>query len=128
MHRRIAKAQAMSDANKAILQKANGYIAKGDTEGFLAFCAEDIIWTTVGKETLRGKAAVRAWMATAYKSPPKFTVVSLIAESDYVAAMGEIEGEDEYGRPATLTYCDVWRFQGDEMVELNAFVIKAETA
>ena len=114
----------MSDTNKATLQQANACIVKGDNEGFLSFCAEDIIWTTVGGETLTGKDAVRQWMKVNYTEPPTFTVRQLIADSDFVVALGEIEGRSEDGRPTHNLYSDVWRVRDGQMAELQAFVIE----
>ncbi|MES2625391.1 MAG: nuclear transport factor 2 family protein [Pseudomonadota bacterium] len=114
----------MSVNNKAILQKANAAISTGDTEGFLAFCADDIKWTTVGADTLHGKEAVRQWMATAYVEPPRFTVSNLIADGDFVTALGDITVEDDAGEYVLHAYCDVWRFHGGKMIELKAFVIE----
>jgi uncharacterized protein (TIGR02246 family) len=87
----------MSDNNKTILEKANAAITQGDYEGFLSFCADDTEWTFVGDKTLRGKEAVRQWMATNY----------------------------ENGTEAHYSYCDVWRFRDGKMVELMAFVINS---
>jgi uncharacterized protein (TIGR02246 family) len=111
--------------NKAILEKANAAISQGDNEGFLAFCTDDTEWTFVGDKTLRGKEAVRQWMATAYIEPPKFMVTNLIAEGDFVTALGSITMKDEDGNEAHYSYCDVWRFRDGKMVELKAFVIKS---
>lgn len=116
----------MSDRNKATLQKANAAVTKGDNEGFLAFCAEDIRWSVVGGETLKGKAAVREWMKANYTEPPKFSVDTLVAEGDYVVALGEIDSHDTDGRPIHSRYSDVWRFRDGKMVELRAFVIEAD--
>jgi ketosteroid isomerase-like protein len=85
----------MSDKNEAILEEANAAIAEGNHEGFLSFCADDIEWTFVGDKTLNGKEAVRRWMATAYVEPPKFRVANLIAEGDFVTALGDITIKDE---------------------------------
>ncbi|MEA5449540.1 nuclear transport factor 2 family protein [Leptolyngbya sp. CCNP1308] len=114
----------MSEKNKAILEKANAAIAKGNNEGFLSFCADDIEWTFVGDKTIKGKEAVRQWMAATYVEPPKFRVANLIAEDDFVAALGDITMKDEDGKAADYSYCDVWRFRGDKIVELKAFVVK----
>jgi ketosteroid isomerase-like protein len=64
-------------------------------------------------------------MATAYTEPPKFTVVNLIAEGDFVTAVGNITLKDEDGQEDHYSYCDVWRFRGGKMVGLMAFVIKS---
>jgi ketosteroid isomerase-like protein len=116
----------MSENNKAILEAANAAIAQGNYEGFLSFCTDDTEWTFVGDRTLKGKAAVRQWMATEYVEPPLNIVANLIAEGDFVTALGDLTIKDEDGKAAHYSYCDIWRFRGDKMVELRAFVIPAE--
>ncbi|GAB2797013.1 hypothetical protein GCM10027275_47980 [Rhabdobacter roseus] len=115
----------MPQHNKAILEKANAAIKEGDYEGFLAYCTEDTEWVFVGDVTLQGKEAVRQWMATAYAEPPQFRVEQLIAEGDFVTALGTINLKDETGKTVRYTYCDVWRFRDGKMAGLKAFVIKA---
>ena len=118
----------MSDDHKATLRRANAAIVQGDFEGFLAFCTEDTHWTFVGDRTLNGKAAVREWMKTAYQEPPQFDVHHLIAEGDFVTAVGEITLKDGDGKSTRSAYCDVWRFRGSLMAELQAFVVEAKSA
>ena len=114
----------MSEQNKAILEQGNAAIADGNNEGFLSFCADDTVWTFIGDKTLKGKKAVRQWMATEYIEPPKNTVTNLIAEGDFLTALGEITVKDGDRQAAHYAYCDVWRFRGGKIVELRAFVIK----
>ena len=114
----------MSVNNKAILEQANAAITAGDYEGFLTHCTDDTQWAFVGEQTLRGKPAVRQWMATAYQEPPRFQVEHLIAEADFVTALGTILLPDAQGQPVEHAYCDVWRFLAGKMAELRAFVIK----
>jgi ketosteroid isomerase-like protein len=115
----------MIDNNKAILEKANAAIMVGNHEGFLSHCTEDTEWVFVGDRILQGKEAVRQWMATAYLEPPKFTVENLIAEGDFVTAIGRITMKDEHGVAINYLYCDVWRFRDGKIAALKAFVIKA---
>ena len=115
----------MSKTHKEILEKANAAIVKGDFEGFLALCTEDTEWTFEGDRTLSGKAAVRQWMAATYKEPPKFKVHRMIAEGDFLAALGDITLKDEQGQAVQHAYCDVWRFREGKMAELHAFVIES---
>jgi uncharacterized protein len=114
----------MIDNNKAILEKANAAIMVGNHDGFLSHCTEDTEWVFVGDRILQGKEAVRQWMATAYLEPPKFTVENLIAESDFVTAIGRITMKDEHGVAINYLYCDVWRFRDGKIAGLKAFVIK----
>ena len=115
----------MSETNKATLVKANAAISAGDNEGFLVHCTDDTEWVFVGDRTLRGKEAVRQWMKTTYVEPPTFMVDNLIAEGDFVTALGTISLEDENGEIADYQYCDVWRFLDGKLAALKAFVIKA---
>lgn len=113
----------MSLSNKAILQEGNAAIARGDNEGFLAFCADDTEWTFVGDKTLRGKQAVRQWMETTYLQPPDFEVADLVAEGDLLVASGSLSVKDKDGKEARSSYCDIWRFSGGKIVALKAFVV-----
>ena len=113
----------MLETHKQILAKANAAIAEGDCEGFLMLCTEDTEWTFVGDISISGKGAVRQGMATAYREPPKFNVQRMIAEGDFVTALGEITLTDAEGKASLHAYCDVWRFRGGRMAELQAFVI-----
>ncbi|MBE9583957.1 nuclear transport factor 2 family protein [Mucilaginibacter sp. JRF] len=111
--------------NKTILEQANAAVTAGDNEGFLQYCTDDTQWTFVGDQTLHGKEAVRQYMAKAYIEPPQFMVEQLIAEGDFVTAIGKISMKDEAGTMIHYDYCDVWRFRDGKMAELKAFVIEA---
>lgn len=114
----------MAEQHKTILLKGNAAIAEGNHEGFLSLCTDDTVWTFVGEQTLKGKEAVRQWMATTYVAPPKVTVDHLIAEGEFLTAVGEVIMKDDNGIDARYAYCDVWRFQNEKIVALRAFVIK----
>lgn len=114
-----------SDSNKLTLERANAAIVKGDYEGFLVQCTEDTEWVFEGDRTLKGKEAARQWMASVYSEPPKFNVHRVIAEGEFVVALGEIMLKDEQGTPTRHSYCDIWRFDDGRMAELRAFVIKS---
>jgi ketosteroid isomerase-like protein len=114
----------MSDQNKAVLTQANAAVAKGDYEGFLSHCTDDVEWTFVGDRTLKGKAAVRQYIKVTYVEPPKFTVDRLIADDDFVTALGDIRIKDEAGKVVRSEYCDVWRIRDGKLAELKAFVVE----
>ncbi len=103
---------------------ANKAISNGDHEGFLAFCTEDTKWTFVGDLSLQGKEAVRLWMKENYIEPPKFDVKNLIADNDYVTAIGNIKLIRKDCKVIRYEYCDVWRFRDGKMAELVAYVIE----
>jgi uncharacterized protein len=110
--------------NKAISAAANQAVANGDNEGFLSFCTDDTEWTFVGERTLKGKEAVRQYIATAYREPPRFMVENMIAEGEFVTAIGTISMTGNDGNITDYAYCDVWRFRDGKMAVLKAFVIK----
>ncbi len=114
----------MNTDNKAILLQANACVTNGDNEGFLAFCADDVVWNFVGDQVLNGKDAVRAYINDAYIEPPKFDVEELIAEGDFVTAIGSISMKDANGKMTDYSYCDVWQFRDGKMAALKAFVIE----
>jgi ketosteroid isomerase-like protein len=116
----------MSENNKAVLKLANAAMAEGDTEGFLSHCTEDVEWNFVGDRTIRGKAAVRGYVAETYAKPPKFDISELIAENDLVTALGEITITSSDGSAKSYWYCDVWRFRNDKMAQLRAFVVSKQ--
>src|SRR5687767_8136637 len=101
-------ALGMSKTHKEILTEANEAIACGDFEGFLVHCTDETVWNFLGDKTLKGKEAVRRWMVETYKEPPRFKVRQLIAEGEFLAALGEITLKDENGKDADFSYCDVW--------------------
>jgi len=115
----------MSEQNKAVLLAANAAISNMDIEGFLAFVADDVRWTMVGDQTIEGKEAVRRWMKQTYVEAPDFNVKTLIAEGDFLAAMGEISVRDKDGNVTHSSYCDVWRLQDGKLAELSAYVVEA---
>ena len=86
-------------------------------------CTEDTEWIFHGDRTLRGKEAVRRWMTETYKRPPQLQVHRMVAEGDTLVAMGEVTLEDEGGKATRRAYCDVWRFEGRRMAQLQAVVV-----
>lgn len=113
----------ITEQNKNTLISANAANTKGDYEGFLSFCTEDTTWSFIGERILEGKEAVRQWMKETYQEPPKFSTLQLIAEGDFVTALGKITLKGKDGEPAPFSYCDVWRFRDGKIAELQAFVI-----
>lgn len=116
----------MSEKNKEILEKVNASFAEGSTEGFLSFCADDVQWTMIGDKTVKGKEAIRQWMASMKMEPPKFTVANVIAEGDFVAAHGDMTMTDKDGKTVPYSYCDIYRFRDGKIVELSSFIVKTE--
>ena len=114
-------------SNKEVVQNINAAFEKGDMEGFLTWCADDVVWTMVGEKTVKGKEAIRQWMGSMPVEPPTFTVEGIVAEGDLVAAFGDMTMNEE-GNIVPYAYCDVYRFRNGKVAELKSFVIKSNRA
>lgn len=117
----------MSTSHRDVVERINAAFARNDVEGFLVFCTDDFVWTIVGKPAVRGKDAIRQWMAL---WPPEAPVVSLdtfVVDGDVVVAQGEMTTTED-GAPVAYSYCDVWRFRGRQAAELKSFLMRVEPA
>ena len=117
----------MAADRKAIVEKINAGFAENNLERVLSFCTEDFIWTMVGDTTVKGKDAIRKWMASMDPEPPQFTIDQVVAEGDSVITRGDMMMKDKKEATAhTYSFCDIYRFKGDRVDELTAFVIRTD--
>ena len=116
----------MSLKNKKIVEKVNASFGENNVEGFLTFCADDVVWTIVGEKTVTGKDAIRQWLASMDIEPPKFTVANVIGEGDFVTAYGDMTMKDKTGKTVPYAYCDIYKFRGGKILELKSFITKTE--
>ena len=119
----------MSEANKQIVEKINAAFMRGDTEGFLAECSDNLVWTMVGEKRTEGKTAIREWMSQMGEGcePPVFGVDQMIADGDTVACYGDMTMKGEGGKEEEYSYCDVYQFAGGKVTELRSFIVKHKT-
>jgi ketosteroid isomerase-like protein len=114
---------------KEIIQRINQGFAENNLEKVLSFCTEDFTWTMVGDTTVRGKDAIRKWMASMNPEPPQFTIDSTVAEGDVVITRGDMTMQQKKNGPSIpYAFCDIYRFDGDKVAELTAFVIRTDKA
>jgi len=119
----------MAANRKEIVQQINDGFRANDLEKVLSFCTDDLVWTMVGDTTVQGKDAIRKWMASMNPQPPQFTIQSAVAEGEFVITRGDMTmRETKNGPSIPYTFCDVYRFQGDKVAELTAFVIRTDKA
>ena len=117
----------MTANRKEIVQRINDGFAENNLEKVLSFCTDDLVWTMVGDTTVSGKDAIRRWMASMDPQPPKLTIRQTIAEGDAVIARGDMLMQEKKDGPAIpYAFCDVYRFAGDKVAELTAFVIRTD--
>jgi len=118
--------ELVSQRNKDIVEKVNASFAANNLEGFLSHCTDDIVWTMVGEKPVNGKDAIREWISSMPMDPPVFDVATLIGEGDIVMAHGDMTMTDKDRKTTAYSYCDVYHFRGDKIVELKSFVIKTD--
>jgi ketosteroid isomerase-like protein len=117
----------MAADRKNTVQQINNAFAENNLEKVLSFCADDLTWTMVGDTTVRGKDAIRQWMASMDPQTPQITVRDTVAEGDLVIARGDMRMQEKKNGPAIpYTFCDIYRFEGDKVAELTAFVIRTD--
>lgn len=119
----------MAANRKEIVQQINNGFAENNLEKVLSFCTDDFVWTMVGDTTVKGKDPIRKWMASMNPEPPQFTIQDVVAEGDVVMTRGDMTmKEKKDGAPLPYAFCDIYRFVGDKVGELTAFVIRTDHA
>jgi uncharacterized protein len=119
----------MAASRKEIVQRINEAFAENNLEKVLSFCTDDLTWTMVGDTTVRGKDPIRKWMASMNPQPPQFTIQQTVAEGDFVITRGDMTMQEKKNGPSIpYTFCDIYRFVGDKVAELTAFVIRTDKA
>jgi ketosteroid isomerase-like protein len=119
----------MAANRKEIIQQINEGFRANDLEKVLSFCTEQLTWTMVGDTTVRGKDSIRKWMASMNPQPPQFTIQQTVADGDVVITRGDMVMPERKDGPAIpYSFCDIYRFEGDKVAELTAFVIRTDEA
>jgi uncharacterized protein len=112
---------------KEIVQRINEGFAENNLEKVLSFCTDDFTWTMVGDTTVKGKDSIRRWMSSMSPQPPQFTIQQTVAEGDLVITRGDMVMQERKNSPSIpYSFCDIYRFQGDKVADLTAFVIRTD--
>lgn len=106
--------------NEQIFLNANQALGAGHYEEFITYCAEDITWENVGKNTFNGKAELLNYISSAYEGMTFTTEIS-VKEDDIIVELGQIVLGNG-GNPSS-SYCDVWKFQDGLIKQVRSFVI-----
>ena len=116
-----------AERNKEIIQKVNDAFAQNNPEVFLDNCAEDIRWDMAGDAVHTGKDSIRKFISQMGDSKlTDLKVTNIISDGEHAACYGDMT-MDEKGTSTAYSYCDVYRFSGDKIVELRSFVVKHKT-
>jgi uncharacterized protein len=97
--------------------------AKGNLEFSAKYLAEDIKWNILGENPILGKEQVlEVSKMTQLENYPVITIKNVVVEGDYVVIEATGKATTRSGKPYDQTYCDVFRFKDDTLVEITTYL------
>jgi hypothetical protein len=77
-----------------------------------------------GDQPKQGKESIRQWIKSmGDMGPPKLNTTGIISDGDTAACYGDMT-MPEKGKENFYSFCDIYRFSGDKIVELRSFAVK----
>lgn len=116
--------------HKATIRAVNAAFQKGNVEEFLALCTPNVRWTMVGMGTWEGADTIRAnWTSMMDGAAlPLITEELIIAEGDSGMGRGIVTTTRKDGSEMLMYYCDVYRFEGEKISDLDSYCIEQNAA
>jgi uncharacterized protein len=97
--------------------------AKGNMAFVAPYLADAIRWNILGEDPILGKDAVlEVSKMLQLKSFPVITVKNVIAEGNLVAVESTGEATTKEGKPYNQSYCDIFRFVGEQLQEVTTYL------
>jgi hypothetical protein len=115
------------EERKERLRRAFQGLNAGDAGAWLGLFADDLVWRATPSDVfpnlLRGKGEVVtklfAPLTAKLASPPRIHLDELIGEGERVVALAHGEAKTKRGEAYDQSYCFVFRFRGDQVVEVD---------
>lgn len=115
----------MSDKYRQIIEDVNAAFMRGDNEGFLDLCSDDLVWMIAGESAVRGKSAIREFLAQGSNcEPPEFSAEKILVDGESGACYGEMTMKEKDGPAADYHFCDVYTFKHGKVSELRTYIVK----
>ncbi|USD67651.1 nuclear transport factor 2 family protein [Vibrio sp. SCSIO 43136] len=92
----------------------------GDSEELLPFMAENIEWKNIGKETIKGKAAIEEICRQMQMQPVYLQASSQFESINHLVVEGHGEAENEF------SFCDIFHFEQHKVVGINSYLVRHE--
>jgi hypothetical protein len=116
-----------NEERKSRIRKAFDALNGGNPAEWLGLFGDSVVWkatpTDVFPRRVEGKDQViqKLFMPLGEKlaGPPKLFIDDLIAEGDRVAVVAHGEATTKKGEAYNQSYCFVFRFAGDQIVEVD---------
>lgn len=115
---------------KAYVETLFANLAEGRQQEFFAHVADDVDWTVMGTHPLSGRyrsreeffASTFARLNPRLKEGVVLVVRNVLVDGDQAAVELDALSTQNNGRPFANQYCWVCRFDGDQIVEVRAFL------
>jgi ketosteroid isomerase-like protein len=116
-----------AETHKTRIREAFAALNAGDGGRWLAAFRDDFVWKVSPNEVFPARAEGKAQVVQSLFVPltqklegsPKIHIDELIAEGDRVVALAHGEATTKGGESYDQTYCFIFRFEGDEIVEVD---------
>lgn len=106
---------------KDIVKEVNKSFEENNHDAFMSHCSDNITWTMVGEEPMRGKDAILRFLEPMKGSPSsKIELINTIQEGYMVASTGMMTMA---GKSSSMHFCDIYRFDGDKIEEMTSYIV-----
>jgi uncharacterized protein len=113
----------MKKLSSQFLIKISEEFAKGNLEFSGAYLAEDIKWNIIGEKPIIGKDQVlEVSKMLQLESYPVITIKNIVAEGHCVVLESTGEAKTKKGKPYNQTYCDVFKFNEEKLIEITTYL------
>jgi len=109
--------------DKQRLKDISEQFARGNMDFVKPYLAEGVRWNILGNGTVTGMAQLLEVNEMAQlEAFPKITIQNVICEGDFVVVESTGEARTKGGKPYTQTYCEVFKFVGEELREITTYL------
>lgn len=111
----------------AFLKKFNEAFANNDVAYLVDQVSEDIVWTMVGEDRVKGKKAfAEALEGIKSELPLTLAIQTIIIQGNDAMANGTMTSKDDLGHEQVYAFCDVYKFSGSQngkIKEMTSYAI-----
>ncbi len=113
----------MTTVNQQLLKEISEEFAKGNLQFCIAYMANEIKWNILGSDPIIGREEIfEVSKMVQLESFPVITIKNVVAEGNYVVVESTGEAKTKSGNPYNQIYCEVFRFNGDQLQEITTYL------
>lgn len=119
-----------AEARKQTIRDVFKGVAAGDAEPLMNMLHDDVSWTIIGSTRFSGTYEGKADLVERLLGPLgelvdghlHITPENVLADGDYVVVQGHGESRTKAGGTYNNTYCWVYRWSGDKVVQVTEYL------